>query len=245
MKKVLKLSLTLLVVCMMMISSVYAVTSDINMKPSKTTIEEGEEFTVEISTSKLKSDDGVIAFSGTLEYDKQKLTLVKFEGVNGWEGQDDISTGKIAITRSAPTKSDGPILKIIFKANEKSEGNTTISLKDVMLADGRTTPVKVSLVKSDITIKQKAIDIAPENPDNQETPDDSTNKPTTNPDNKTENTDKNNTNSGSNKTDNTTKNEKLPQTGDSNTSLMIVFGLLILAIIVFGIRMININRKLK
>lgn len=252
MKKILKLSLTVLVVCIIMIGNVYAVNSDINMNVPKTTINEGEEITVEIYASNLESELGVIAFGGTLEYDKTKLELVKFEGENDWETPTEgrtynPTTGKIAIDRKTPGKSDEGIIKITFKAKEKIEGTANISLKDIMLADGGT-PVKEALKTVDITIKQNTtIDITPEKPDTTTTPDDTKtdddkiNIPTTDTNQKPAQT--------TTKPDNTTaKTEQLPQTGDnstnSDTALIIFAILIILAIAIFGIRMVKVNRKI-
>lgn len=255
MKKILKLSLALIIICtMMMIGSVYAVTGNINMAPAKTTIEEGKEFTVTISLSNIKSDIGVNTFGATLKYDKEKLELVKFEGQNDWSTPKEdgnkstyfSTSGKFVMDAGSEAKSDGPILKITFKAKEKIEGDATVSIENAMLADGMTTPVKAESIKSEITIKKNAIDITPENPDDnpsQEKPED---KPTTNPDNKPSGSDNTDKNSGNNKKPDTTiKNEKLPQTGENNVTFIVLIGVLILAVIIFYIRMMNVNKKIK
>lgn len=254
MNKILKLSLALIIICtIMMIGSVYAVTGNINMSPTKTTIEEGKEFTITISLSNIKSDIGVNTFGGTLKYDKEKLQLVKFEGLNDWSTPKEdgnkstyfATSGKFLMDAGSEAKSDGSILKITFKAKEKIEGNTTISIENLMLADGMTTPVKAEQIKSSITIKKNAIDITPGNPDDntsQEKPED---KPTTNPDNKPSGSDNTDKNSGNKKPDTTIKNEKLPQTGENNVTLIVLLVVLILAVIIFYIRMMNINKKTK
>lgn len=161
MKKVLKLGLSLLIISMVMTVNVYAVSGNVTMQSTKTEVEKDEEFTVDISLSNLQSNTGVIAFSGTLEYEKNILTLVKMEGQNGWETPTEGVTynsenGEIVITRNAQGKNDEVIFKITFKVKDNSKNSTSVVLRNAMVADGKTTPLKVETVQKNVTIKQSS-----------------------------------------------------------------------------------------
>lgn len=259
MKKILKLSIALIIICtIMMFESVYAVTGNISMSPTKTTIEQGKQLTITISLSNVKSDIGANTFGGTLKYDKEKLELVKFEGQNGWSTPKEdgnkstyfVESGKFLMDAGSDAKSEGAILKITFKAKEKIEGDANITVENIMLADGMTAPVKVEQMKANITIKKSAIDITPDNSDDPNTPNNpddnpSQENPEEKPDNKPNENEKPDQNSGNKKPDTTTKNEKLPQTGENNVTLAILLALLVVAVIILFVRMMNINRKTK
>lgn len=158
MKKIVTLSLILiLTICIM--GNVYgAFSCQINMETSKTQVSKNDEFSINVNVSNIQSEKGVISFGGTLEYDKDSLTLVKMEGQNGWETPSNGSTyneakGKIAIARNGVGKNNETILKITFKVKETKKQNLTIRLKDMTIADG-TVPFKISNVSQNITITE-------------------------------------------------------------------------------------------
>lgn len=164
MKRVLKLSLTVLmiIVIMMLIlgENSYAVnTCNMEIQTEKTELKKGEEFTANIYVSNIQSDRGVISLSATLEYDKESLTLEKMEGQNNWETPTSLvsynpENGKIAITRATVSKNNEVIFKMVFKVKEESKENATIKLKNITIADGDK-PYKIDLIKKDITVKEE------------------------------------------------------------------------------------------
>lgn len=143
MKKVIKISLILLIaICIS--GNVYATLKcNINMKTEKLEYNKGDTFTVDVNISNIESDRGVISFGGTLEYDKDSLKLEKIQGVNGWETPTtglsyNESNGKFVITKSEFGKNDETIFKLTFTVKNESKQSYTITLKDMSLADGIT-----------------------------------------------------------------------------------------------------------
>lgn len=156
MKKIVTLGLILmLTICMM--GNVYAAFScNVNMQASKTQVTKNDEFTINVNVSNIQSERGVISFGGTLEYDKDSLTLIKMEGQNGWETPSSGSAynetkGKIAITRNGAGKNNETIFKMTFKVKEVNEKNLTVALKDIIISDG-SEPFKINNVSQNITV---------------------------------------------------------------------------------------------
>jgi len=156
MKKIVSLILVLLTtVCMM--GSVYAATNcSIALNTSKTEYNKNDEVVLELNMSNIQSDNGgVIAFGGTLEYDKDSLTLVKTEGQNGWSNASiNNANGKFVMDRNGRNTNNETILKITFKVKETSKESLNITVKDATVADG-SAPVKVSNTVKNITVKAK------------------------------------------------------------------------------------------
>lgn len=142
MKKIISLTLMLLVM-LCVTSNVYAAISlQVDMVAAKEEYKKGEEFTVEVKTANLTSDKGIISFSARLGYEKNDLELVKMEGKNGWESpiEDTNSfnpeTGKMAITRGGLGKNDETIFVITFKVKAEKINVKNITLKEITVADG-------------------------------------------------------------------------------------------------------------
>lgn len=229
MKKI--LSLVLLLIIMMSIAGTVnaAFTCNVSMQMEKAEFKKGDEFTVDINISNIQSERGVISLGATLEYDKDSLTLVKMEGQNGWEtpavgSSYNENNGKIAITRSGLGKNDETIFKITFKVKEETKKNLLITLRNISLADG-TSPLSVKQVYKNITIQEGT-----DNPVPNPTPDDNDNQLPVIPDT-------NNTNND------IAPDEKLPQTGVSNT--LVGVGLATTIAIAGGcfIKLHNLNKK--
>ncbi len=214
MKKILKICLIAVIMCMIM-GNVYATSCNMELQYAKTEFEKEEEFSVDLYVSNIQSNRGFISLSATLEYDKDNLTLLKMEGQNGWETPTEgasynSANGKIAITRNGLGKNNEVILKITFKVKDKAIKNPNISFKDVAIADGDGT------AKFDTVVSGK----------------------------KQTSTDTNNTNSIINNLNNTTKNQTttidnttiasqgLPKTGN-DTALLVLIGLIATIIAVY------------
>ncbi len=259
MKKILKLSLAIIAILLMVGNSyVFATTScKLELQSTKTQYEKEERFTVNLYISDIKSDKGMLALDAVLEYDKDSLTLEKFEGQNGWEtplegASYNKSNGKIAIKRNDFGKNNEIIFKMTFKVNKNAKSNATIALKSINIADG-IEEAKFAEVKKVIEIKEKNQVTGEqggntsqsgnenENGENDQDKDENqnagnnqnegdnqnagNNQSGNNNPNKTQsgNTNKNDTKNESSKGDSnlidktTTKDKKLPKTGDTNT----------------------------
>ena len=81
MKKIVKLSIIMLVITICMVGNTYAALScEVNMKANKTEISKNDEFTVDVDVSSIQSERGIISLGATLEYDKSSLELEKILG---------------------------------------------------------------------------------------------------------------------------------------------------------------------
>lgn len=229
MKKILTLGIAVLMLCMFMAGNIYAMSCKFNLQTTVSEVAKGEEFTVDFYVSDIQSDRGVIALTATLDYDKTGLTLVKMEGLNGWETPAEGNgynpqIGKIAITRSGLGKDDEVIFRMTFKVNENATSNPTVSLKDISITDADI-PATFAEVKKEIKLKQT-----------QTTPTD----PTT-PTNPSENPLPNNPNQGStsntNKPNSNVPANKIPQTGVNNLPIIISIVTVAAVAVYFGIHM--------
>lgn len=228
MKKIFKLSLTIFIMILVMVGSVYAVSGNVIMQASETTVKPKEQFTVEISLSNISAE--VITFGGVLKYEKDDLTLIEIKGENGWETPTEgisynSSDGVIAIERNKQGTGDEVVIKMTFEVKDTTKTSTTIELNDVMVADGKTTPLEIGNISKSITIKPSSTSTT--------TPDDSSSDKQDNSQGGTSNTpsgtsesQKDTNNNKSNTTsvkDNTTvQNKNLPYTGISMNYIVII-----------------------
>ena len=132
MKKIIMSSFILiLTVCIM--GNVYgAFSCQINMEAPKTQVSKNDEFTVDVKITNIQSEKGVISFGGTLEYDKDSLTVISTEGQNGWKMTYNDAEGIMLIEHDNLIKDNGPLFKVTFKIKENSKPNVTIKLKDII-----------------------------------------------------------------------------------------------------------------
>lgn len=227
MKKIIKLSLIMLLIIVCCAGAVYAASScKISLETAKSEFSKNEEFSVDVKLSNIQSERGFIALEAVLEYDKSSLTLVKMQGQNEWSNPiKDLSyneaTGKLVIDKNGLAKSDEVILKLTFKVNENSKDTTAITLKDIKASDA-TTPTQVATVTKNIKIVTQVI---PTNP----TPD---TKPSTKPSTKP------NTNTI---IDNTISKDKMPKTGTNAEIVVGSIAVLVVAGVIFGIKSRKMN----
>ena len=230
MKKILTVSIAVVIMCVCMIGNIYAMTCNIVLQTSKSEYEKGEEFTVDLYISNIQSERGAIALTATLDYDKTGLTLVKMEGLNGWETPAEgfgynSQNGKIAITRGGLGKDDEVIFRMTFKVNENAIQNPTISLKNVEITDADIS-AKFSEVKKEILLKTTSTE--PTNPIIPGDEGNTTPKPS-NP---------NQGSTSSNQKPNTTAPvNKMPQTGINNIPLVISIVTISIIAVYFGLHM--------
>lgn len=160
MRKIAKLSIIMLLMIVCLTVNVYAKPNcNISMQTNETEVSKGTEFTIDVNLSDIESEKGIIAIEATLEYEKECLTLLKMEGQNEWDTPvKDLSyneaNGKLVIDKKGLAKSNETILKITFKANETNNKDTTVSLKNIVVADG-SVPAQITDTTKTITIKQE------------------------------------------------------------------------------------------
>lgn len=240
MKKIVKLSLIMILTIMCFAGAVYAASScNISLVTAKTEYSKNEEINVDVKISNIQSERGFIALEAVLEYDKTSLTLVKMQGQNEWSSPiKDLSyneaTGKLVIDKNGLAKSDEVILKLTFKVNENSKDTTTITLKDIKASDA-TTPTQVATATKSIKITTPIIPVDPTDPEPEPTPNPDT-KPNQ-PQNPNTNT---NTNTNNNK-DNTISTDKMPKTGTNTEFVIGGIAVILVAGIIFGIKSRKMN----
>lgn len=82
-------------------------------------------------------DYGVIAIGGTLEYDKNMLTLKSRSAQGNWSISYNDANGKFVADRDGGwAKSGETVVRLTFQANSGKKGNTTVTVKNVSVADG-------------------------------------------------------------------------------------------------------------
>ena len=161
MKRIVKLSIVMLLMMVVFTVNVYAKPHcNISIQTKEEKIEKGKEFTIDIYLSNIQSERGIIAIEGTLEYEKDCLTLSKFEGQNSWDTpiknlSYNEANGKFVIDKKGLAKNDETILKITFIANKTDKKDTTISLKNIIVADG-TAPAEIKNVSKNITLAEES-----------------------------------------------------------------------------------------
>lgn len=251
MKRIIKLSIILLIVMIACSGIVYAAPScNISLETTSSEFNKNDTFSVNVKMSNIVSEKGMIALEAVLEYDKESLTLLKMEGQNEWSNPvKDLSynegTGKLVIDKDGLAKSDEVILKLTFKVNENSKKNLMISLKEIKVSD-TTVPTKLNNnAYKNITVMGGQDNPVP-------TPDPNPNpNPNPTPDagqNSTQNSTQDSTQSqtpnknvNTNKVDSLAKN-KIPHAGTS--SLILVLLVAVIAVLFFYFKIKKVNKQI-
>ena len=127
MKKIVIMSLILIMIICVMNNVYAAINCSVNMQTAKTEFRQDEELVVDVRLSNIQSERGIIAFGATLEYDKNSLTIVKMEGKNGWATPSyNEAEGKLVMERNGLTTKDETMFQIIFKVKEQNNKNISI-----------------------------------------------------------------------------------------------------------------------
>lgn len=180
MRKVARLSIIMLLMVVVLTVKVYAKPNcNMSMETKQAEVKKDQEITIDVNLSNIQSERGIIALEAVLEYDRDCLTLSKMEGQNSWHTpvkglSYNESNGKLVMDKEGLAKSNETILEITFIAKETSQKDTTVSLKNIIVADG-TAPAKIGTTYKKITIKDKE-----EKPNTKPTPDEGQ-KPSTKP----------------------------------------------------------------
>lgn len=139
MKRIVTLLLALLLICGIF-SNTYAASSySIILTPSETQLEKGDEFTVAVKIVNIIDSKGIITIRGKINYDETSLTLLRIEqGHELWSKPKYYAASKYFIQDRDEdrTKSDEVLFKIVFKVNENSIKNPSISISELSASNG-------------------------------------------------------------------------------------------------------------
>ena len=117
-KKILKISIILIMLVLVYSTIVNALSFTATMTPSSTTVEEATEFTIEIRVSNLDvGTNGINSLSGKLTYDDKVFETIgdsNIEGLNSWSPTYNAQTGKITLTKTTFVKTEEPVFQLTF-----------------------------------------------------------------------------------------------------------------------------------
>lgn len=112
----------------------------VTINTDKTTLKTGEEFEVQVNVNELNTiENGIIAFSGSIDYDSDLLEMINMESQNDWdENEYNEYNFKFITTNNKFITEDGTIFKIKFKVKDiTTEQTTTIKIKDIIASNGK------------------------------------------------------------------------------------------------------------
>lgn len=154
-------------------------TGSMSISTDKAEYSKNDEVVIEVKTSGLSSDNGIISLGAVLEYDKAVLQYIKIAGVGEW-GKPSFNeeNGKLVTDRSDLGKNDEAVFKITFKVISDSDSISNVKIKDIEVSggDGAFTLNEAS---QDVKIKSGSS----QKPNNTNTNKQDTNNVTTNNDN--------------------------------------------------------------
>ncbi len=112
-------------------------TGSMSMNADKAEYSKNDEVVIEVKTSGLSSDKGIISLGAVLEYDKAVLQYVKIAGVGEW-GKPSFNeeNGKLVTDRSDLGKNDEAVFKITFKVISDSDSISNVKIKDIEVSGG-------------------------------------------------------------------------------------------------------------
>ena len=103
-------------------------TTKLSLKPDKTSVTNGEEFTVSIYISNIDLKQGIMCVSGEILYDSKILEPITSDNTtyNGWTTSWNTSNGVILVDRGNAILSEQCIAKLKFKVKENTNVNENI-----------------------------------------------------------------------------------------------------------------------
>jgi hypothetical protein len=161
--KKIKFLILLMIISICSIATTAKASTEVYFQNSTMEISKGDTFSVNLKIS--SSDKVVNVVDGTLNYDKEKLSIAKVKTDNSlfslWTQKPKINNeiGELSFTGGIPNGfkgKDGQILEIVFLA--KGEGSTTIGFKDifsVFINDGKGTRINPWLKPMSLSINKE------------------------------------------------------------------------------------------
>lgn len=180
MKKILKISLMIILLLCVSINCSYAtIDFSLNLSASKSTeLKKNDEITVAVKISNVKSSLGLVTFGATLEYPETNLELVDIQG-NGKYPKPSYSakTKKLLIERE-PSKDEGTMFTLKFKVKNEDNKNMIVALNNITASDGSGL---FKMNSKSVTLKIQEQTQKPSNPGSTATPSKPGNTGTTKP----------------------------------------------------------------
>ena len=162
-----KIGILIFIIIMILGISNYSQASSFNLDISadKTEIEAGEEAEINIKLTNIDmGEKGINVVEGTLEYDKDVIENIQFEGIDEWKrtynNEEGKLKGKFLLDKmSEGIKEEESISSIKLKIKEDAkQGETQIKIKDIKSNDGESlvdTEDKVITLKISNTNEEK------------------------------------------------------------------------------------------
>lgn len=162
MEKIKKINLIftiILILSMCFVHKTYArIDCSTNMTLSSSEVKQGQEFELTVGISNIQGENGVLIFGGTIEYDRNVLTLTGRSGEGDWSLSYNKSNGKFVADRNDGfATTNEKVLTLTFKVNENATGNTIITVKDTIVSDAKEEKAIGGLSKT-VTIKTNNVD---------------------------------------------------------------------------------------
>lgn len=213
MKKLMSLSL-ILVIMMTLVTNVYAASSyKLALKPNKREISKGDEVTVSVNLSGIQDEKGLIALGATLEFDEESLELVKMNEKGEWSKPTyNEVNGKLVTDRNGYATENETAFTMTFKVKEESKESLKIVLSNITASNGNE-DIKIEDINTTISVKDGTGNILPPDEDNNNTND---------PFISEEPTGTNQIKDGDITSNNTTTEKDMPDTGSSNLIITLV-----------------------
>ena len=240
-KKILLITLVILLVITLLINTVNASSFSASMTASKNTVAESTEFTITVKVSNIDAGiNGINSVSGIFSYDTkvfETITSSSISGLNGWQPNYFPDTGKIILLKTSYAKTDEDVLQVTLKTKTGTAGKSgVVSFKSVVASDS-TVDIPASDISTTITVGNTPSSQGEGNTStiNTQTPQQiNTSKPSTNTANNIQNTNIVNNVVTPAVVNNTTKNVvqetgDIPYTGTSDNIMRAIFVVLVIA----------------
>lgn len=234
MKKVISLSL-ILIILISLLSNVNAVAKcEVDLQIAQNEFRTKDEFEVEVRISNIQDEKGIFGVSATLDYDKESLEYIGMEEQAGWgeSSYDDGTKVMILLRDSDYATTDQTACKIKFRIKETSKQDISIALKEVTASNGDDDIPLEEKIK-DVTVIDGTPNIKLPDPTEPETPDPAPEEPTIPTPSNPEQTEGENTTNTS--TSGNTANRDIPYAGE-NDGIAVAFvigGFILLATALF------------
>ena len=155
-KKVLLITLTIVLVIALLINTVSASSFSASMTASKNTVAESTEFTITVKVSNIDAGvNGINSVSGIFSYDTkifETITSSSISGLNGWQPNYFPDTGKIILLKTSYAKTDEDVLQVTLKTKSGTSGKSgVVSFKSVVGSDS-TVDIPASDISTTITV---------------------------------------------------------------------------------------------
>lgn len=153
-----KIFITLLVFCVLILTcatkSFAANSFSVNMTPSSTRVPKGEEFEVTVKLSKISVDGGIAAMRAVLKFDKDVVSFVEANGINGWSGKYNDENDSILFDNASAVKADTEIGKIKFRMSNSTSA-TTAAIRLVSIEGGNASladTIQIADITTNVTV---------------------------------------------------------------------------------------------